>query len=226
MHGVLIFKKIFAILQKNSAGVNLLTKIFLIRHGETAWNKIGKLQGVSDVELSPEGIKQARLLAEHAPFNSVDAIYSSDLIRAVKTAEILAQRFNLPVIKNGGLRETSFGTWEGKLLSDLAKENPQGFENFFSNPDKVKPPQGETFLQSQARIMNALNAIIADNEGKNIIVVSHGAAIRLIICAALGISIGKMWAISQHNTALNILNFADGHFSVELLNGTLHLYNF
>ena len=203
-----------------------MTKIFLIRHGETERNKIGKLQGSSDIKLLPEGMQQAHLLAEHAPFHNVDAIYSSDLERAVKTAEILAAKFHLPVIKERGLRETSFGEWEGRFLSDLAKENPKGFEKFFTRPDKVQPPNGETFLQSQARIMNALGEIIADNDGKSVIVVSHGAAIRLIICAALVIPISKMWAIGQYNMALNILIFADGHFSVELLNSTLHLYNF
>lgn len=203
-----------------------MTKIFLIRHGETEWNKIGKLQGSSDIDLLPEGIKQAHLLAEHAPFSSVDAIYSSDLTRAVETAEILAQKFNLPVIKKRGLRETRFGSWEGKYLNELITENDAGFEHFFTRPDKVQPPGGETFLQSQARIMNALDEIIADNAGKNIIVVSHGAAIRLIICAALVIPISKMWSIGQYNMALNILTFADGNFSVELLNSTLHLYNF
>ena len=152
-----------------------MTKIFLIRHGETEWNKIGKLQGSSDIKLLPEGIQQAHLLAEHAPFHNVDAIYSSDLERAVKTAEILAAKFHLPVIKERGLRETSFGEWEGRFLSDLAKENPKGFEKFFTRPDKVQPPNGETFLQSQARIMNALGEIIADNDGKSVIVVSHGA---------------------------------------------------
>ena len=146
--------------------------------------------------------------------------------RAVETAEILAEKFKLSVIEERGLRETSFGDWEGRFLSDLAKENPKGFENFFTKPDKVQPPNGETFLQSQARIMNALDEIISDNEDKNIIVVSHGAAIRLIICAALFIPIRKMWAIGQYNMALNILIFADGNFSVELLNSTLHLYNF
>lgn len=203
-----------------------MTKIFLIRHGETEWNKIGKLQGSSDIDLLPEGIQQAHSLAEHAPFSAADAIYSSDLIRAVKTADILAEKFNLPVITNRGLRETSFGEWEGQFLSDLAKENPCGFEKFFTRPDLVKPPNGETFLQSQARIMNALDEIVADNEGKSIIVISHGAAIRLIICAALVIPIRKMWAIGQYNMALNILIFADGLFSVELMNSTLHLYNF
>ena len=203
-----------------------MTKIYLIRHGETEWNKIGKLQGSSDIQLLPEGIKQAHMLADHAPFHAVDAIYSSDLSRAVMTAEILAEKFNLPVIKERGLRETSFGDWEGRFLSDLAKENPKGFEYFFTKPDKVQPPNGETFLQSQARIMNALDEIIADNEGRNIIVVSHGAAIRLIICAALDIRIRKMWAIGQYNMALNVLIIDEGVFSVELLNNTMHLYNF
>ena len=203
-----------------------MTKIFLIRHGETEWNKIGKLQGSSDIKLLPEGIQQAHLLAEHAPFHNVDAIYSSDLERAVKTAEILAAKFHLPVIKERGLRETSFGEWEGRFLSDLAKENPKGFEKFFTRPDKVQPPNGETFLQSQARIMNALGEIIADNDGKSVIVVSHGAAIRLILCAALVIPIRKMWAIGQYNMALNVLIFSEGNFSVELMNSTMHLYNF
>ncbi|MBR4904100.1 MAG: histidine phosphatase family protein [Selenomonadaceae bacterium] len=203
-----------------------MTKIFLIRHGETEWNKIGKLQGSSDIKLLPEGIQQAHLLAEHAPFSNVHAIYSSDLERAVMTAEILAEKFGLSVIKERGLRETSFGEWEGRFLSDLAKENPKGFEKFFTRPDKVQPPNGETFLQSQARIMNALDEIIADNDDKSIIVVSHGAAIRLILCAALVIPLRKMWAIGQYNMALNVLTFSEGNFSVELMNSTLHLYNF
>ena len=204
----------------------MLTKIFLIRHGETEWNRVGKLQGISDIRLSPEGINQAHLLAAHTPFNSVDAIYTSDLVRAVMTARILSDKFDLPIIKERGLRETSFGDWEGRYLSNLAKENPNGFEHFFTRPDKVQPPNGETFLQSQARIMNALDEIIADNEDRNIIVVTHGAAIRLILCAALYIPIRKMWAINQNNMAVNILIFNDGDFSIELMNSTLHLYNF
>ena len=203
-----------------------MTKIFLIRHGETEWNRVGKLQGISDIRLSPEGINQAHLLAEHTPFNAVDAVYSSDLVRAVMTAKILSDKFNLPIIRERGLRETNFGDWEGRFLSELAKENPKGFEKFFTKPDQVQPPGGETFLQSQARIMNALDEIIADNEDRNIIVITHGAAIRLIICAALYIPIRKMWAISQNNMAVNILTFDEGNFSVELMNSTLHLYDF
>ena len=201
-----------------------MTRIYLIRHGETEWNKEGRLQGTSNVLLSPEGIRQAKLLAQHTPFHSVDAIYSSDLSRAVKTAEILAEKFSLPVVEERGFRETDFGEWEGRLLGELS--GVEGFENFFTRPDKVHPPNGETFLESQARVMTALEEIVADSDGQSIIVVSHGSVIRLILCAALGVSIRKMWAIAQFNTSVNILRVDDGNAVVELINSTAHLYRF
>lgn len=202
-----------------------MTRIYLIRHGETEWNRTGRLQGNANVLLSPEGIRQAKLLAEHTPFHTVDAIYSSDLSRAVKTAEILAEKFNLPVIQERGLRETNFGDWEGRPLSELAI-GVDGFENFFTKPDKVHPPQGETFLQCQARVMTALEEIVAEHDGQSIAVVSHGAAIRLVLCAALAMPIRKMWAISQFNMAVNIMCVEEGNAVVELVNSTLHLYHF
>lgn len=203
-----------------------LTRVYLIRHGETEWNKTGKLQGHSNVSLSREGVRQAQLLAEHMPFHTVDAIYSSDLSRAVKTAEILAKQFNLPVIQNSGFREMNFGDWEGRKLSELAAEMPVGFEHFFTRPDKVYPPHGETFLEAQSRVLNTLDKVITDHEDQSVIIVSHGAIIRLLLCAILGMPIRKMWAISQFNMAVNIFLVDDGNFTVELLNSTLHLYNF
>ena len=201
-----------------------MTKIFLIRHGETEWNKLGKIQGNSDVNLSPEGLIQAQFLTKYAPFGNVDAVYSSDLKRASDTAKILAARFNLPVIEKPGLRETNFGDWEGKSISKLLEDFPDDFGNFFIKPDKVNPPGGETFLECQARVENALDELIAEHENQSIIVVSHGAAIRLLLCAALDVRIRKMWSISQFNTALNIVIADEGNFRVELVNSTAHLY--
>lgn len=203
-----------------------MTRIFLIRHGETEWNREGRLQGTSNVLLSPEGIRQARLLAEHSPFHAVDAIYSSDLSRAAKTAEILAEKFNLPVIQKRELREVNFGEWEGRTLKELTSGKDDGFEKFFTRPDRVQPKDGETFLQCQARVMTALDEIVDAHEGQSIVVVSHGAAIRLVLCAALSIPIRKMWAISQFNMAVNILCVDNGNAVVELVNSTLHLYQF
>lgn len=198
-------------------------RIFLIRHGETEWNKLGRLQGHSDVQLSSEGIRQAHLLMAHAHFPRIDAIYSSDLSRSVKTAEILAKHLNLNVKKLSELRETNFGDWEGKSVKELAEKLPDDFGKLFTDPERCRPPRGETFLECQARVMNVIRNIIATHDGKNVIVVSHGSAIRLIIGAALDMPIHKIWAISQFNMALNILRVDEGNFTVELINSTAHL---
>ena len=202
-----------------------MLRIFLIRHGETEWNKVGRLQGNSDVKLSAEGIRQARLLAEHAILPAVDVIYSSDLSRAFDTAKILAANFSLPVNKTPALREINFGDWEGQSISVLAKEHPKSFGRFFTAPEHCHPPHGETFLEAQARVMNVLRDIIAKHDNRNVAIVAHGAVNRLIIGAALDMPIHKMWAISQFNTALNILRVEDGGFVVELINSTAHLHN-
>ena len=203
-----------------------MTRLFLIRHGETEWNRQNRLQGNSDIHLSPEGFHQAQTLAKHAPFKHADAIYSSDLARAMDTAIILAERFNLTIKMMPELREMNYGDWEGRIISELLEESPKAFGKFFTNPEKCHPPHGETFLESQARVMIGIREIIAKHEGQSVIVVSHGAAIRLILGAALDMPIHKIWAISQSNTALNVLRVDNGEFTVELVNSTLHLYHF
>ena len=203
-----------------------MTRLFLIRHGETEWNRQNKLQGHSDIHLSPEGFHQAITFAEHAPFKHADAIYSSDLVRAMDTAIILAERFNLTIKMMPELREMNYGDWEGRYISELLAKYPKEFGRFFTAPERCHPPHGETFLECQARVMIGIKEIIAKHEGQSVIVVSHGAAIRLILGAALDIPIHKIWAIGQSNTALNVLRVDDGEFTVELVNSTLHLYHF
>lgn len=203
-----------------------MTRIMLVRHGLTFWNSMGKLQGNSEVHLSPDGLHQARLLAAHCPFFSANAIYSSPLERAQTTALILASRFNLHVETVDELREINFGDWEGKVLRELAQSDPDNFEKFFKHPEELKLPHAETFSQLQERAMNAFNKICdihRDEKDSHVIIVSHGAVNRVILCALLEIPIKKMWAISQFNTAVNIFREDDGHFTVDLVNSTAHL---
>ena len=200
-----------------------MTRIFLIRHGETEWNRQNRLQGNSNIHLSSEGYHQAITLADHPPFQHVDAIYSSDLSRAMETAGIIAERFNLGVNLMPALRETNFGDWEGREISELIAESPKEFGKFFTAPERCHPPHGETFLECQARALIGIREIIANHENQNVVAVSHGAAIRLILGAALDMPIHKMWAIAQFNMALNILRVDDGDFTVELMNSTEHL---
>ena len=203
-----------------------MMKIMLVRHGITFWNTIGKMQGSSDVHLSPDGLHQARLLAAHCPFHTADAIYSSPLARAETTAMILANKFNLHVQIVPELREISFGDWEGKILRDIANDEPENFEKFFMQPDELKIPNAETFQQMQLRAMDAVQKIIdrhKEEKNPHIIIVAHGAVNRAILCSFLEIPIRKMWSIAQFNTAVNILREDDGNWIVELMNSTAHL---
>lgn len=203
-----------------------MTKVMLVRHGLTAWNNIGKMQGTSDVHLSPDGLHQARLLAAHCPFFTASAVYSSPLARAETTALILANRFSLQVQTVPEFRETNFGDWEGKILRDIAKEDPINFEKFFMQPDELKIPGAETFLETQERAMIALKKILAahkDEKDAQIIIVAHGAINRVILSKILEMPLKKMWSLSQFNTAVNIFREDDGRFTVDLINSTAHL---
>ena len=201
-------------------------KIMLVRHGETLWNASGKIQGRSDIELSPNGIEQAEILAKYCPFERADAIYSSDLKRARMTAEALAKKFGLSVQTVPELREVSFGDWEGNNFKNLQETEPENVEKFFKRPDELKISNGETFAELQARAMIGLKKIIAahaNDENSQIIVAAHGAVNRAILCAILDIPLRNLWVLSQFNTAVNILRVDDGFFTVDLINSTAHL---
>ena len=203
-----------------------MVEIILVRHGLTLWNVEGRIQGISDTELAPEGLRQAKLLAEKFPCNKVDAIYSSDLSRAKITAQFVADKFNLPVQPTIEFREVDFGEWEGKYFADLEKFDADRLKIFYTSPDKLKLTRAETFQQAQSRAMNELEKIIATHENggeSRIVITAHGSINRLIICAILDIPIKNIWRINQFNTAVNIFRVDDGNFTVKLINCTAHL---
>ena len=202
-----------------------MIRLMLVRHGVTEWNVTQRIQGQSDTHLAPDGVHQARMLTIHFPFDTVDAIYSSDLHRAMTTAEVIASRYNLEVIPVKEFREINFGSWEGKTFEDIAKEYPADFKKFFLQPDMLMIKGGETFAELQNRAMTMLKRIVHDSgDNKHIVIVMHGAIIRTIIAAILDMPLRKMWAIKQQNTAVNILRIDDGAYSIELLNDTHHLH--
>ena len=201
-----------------------MTKLILIRHGETEWNKRKMFQGHSDVELAPEGVHQAHLLAAHFPVGHIDAVYSSDLRRARMTAEIIQDKFGLALKIDRRLREASYGNWEERAFEELAIAHPVEFKTFFLDPDAFTPEGGERFSDVQARAMAALNEIVKAHPHQTAAVVTHGGVLRTIIAAVLDAPLKKMWAIKQFNTAVNILRCDEGNYSVELLNSVEHLH--
>lgn len=202
-----------------------MTRLVLIRHGQTAWNKSGKYQGQSDVALSEEGLEQARCLAEHFPVEKLDAVYASDLSRAMVTAETVAQKFGLEVRPEPAFRELSFGKWEGLTYAEIVAGWPEAMANFLTHPDIMEIPQGESFPQVQQRAMARLKEIVAEHElhDHTVGIFAHGAVLRTILTGIMQMPLSQVWTLSQYNTAVNIVRFDEGRPTVELLNSTAHL---
>lgn len=202
-----------------------MIRLVLIRHGQTAWNKSGKYQGQSDVALSEEGLEQARCLAEHFPVEKLDAVYASDLSRAMVTAETVAQKFGLEVRPEPAFRELSFGKWEGLTYAEIVAGWPDAMANFLTHPDIMEIPQGESFPQVQQRAMARLKEIVAEHEPHDhtVGIFAHGAVLRTILTGIMQMPLSQVWTLSQYNTAVNIVRFDEGRPTVELLNSTAHL---
>jgi alpha-ribazole phosphatase len=201
-----------------------MTKVILVRHGQTLWNVDCRYQGQSDVCLNETGLKQAKLLAERLASQPAAAIYASDLGRAKTTAEVIAKLHNLPVEIIPEVREISFGEWEGLRFSEIDEKWPGVMQRVFKQPETVEIPGGETFEDVQERAVRAIRKLVKQHPEEIIIVVSHGATIRTILCAALNIPLTSVWRIRQDNTAVNIIDYhEDNWVSVALMNDTHHL---
>ena len=200
-----------------------VTKIILIRHGQTNWNFEKKYQGHSNIELSPEGLSQAEKVAARFSDEKIDAVYASDLSRAFKTAELIADSHNLKVKTVPKLREIMFGQWEGLKFEEINARWPGEFEKFWLHPDEAHIPDGESFLQVKERAYEAFMEIVSAHKGETVVVVSHGGTIGAILCAVLDTHIKHVWSIKQENTAVNIIEYPRGKAVISLLNDTNHL---
>ncbi len=200
-----------------------MTKIILIRHGQTTGNKQGKLYGNTNIQLSAEGIKQAKLLAQNFPVCRIDSLYASDLSRAYDTALYVSKRFCCDIIINKNLREMNFGEWEGLTYQEIACRWPKEAEIYISKPDKLQIPGGETFIVLQQRALRTIYRIIEDNKNKTAVVITHGAFIAALLTAVMHMPLRNICLLQQANTSVNILLYKNDHWQIELINGTAHL---
>lgn len=157
------------------------TEIIIVRHGETDWNALRKVQGQLDVDLNEVGRQQAAALAERlSKEHEVSAIYSSDLKRALNTAEMIATRCGgLEVIKDLALRERHMGDLQGLTFQDFANLNPKAYEAFKSTDLEV-PGGGESRVQLYKRCTSSLQRIAKEHKGQQVVVVTHGAVMEAL----------------------------------------------
>jgi probable phosphoglycerate mutase len=200
------------------------TRVFLVRHGATVLTAEDRFAGETDVPLSDEGRDQLRRLSERLSGEKVSAAYASPLGRTMETGKILAAPHGLPVTPSDGLREISHGHWEGKTRADVEKEYPVEYARWQGDPFNFAPPGGETGLSVMARAIPALLAIVSAHEGKQVIVASHKATIRLMIGALIGVDLRRYRDfLDQSPASLNILDFrAAAQARLSLFNDTSH----
>ncbi len=200
-----------------------MTKVILVRHGQTLWNVEYKYQGHTDIALTELGVSQAQKVAERLAGEELTAVYASDLSRAYQTAEHIAGKHGLNVIAVPEFREISFGEWEGLKYDKINREWPELMERLFTHPDEIRIPGGETFRELKERSHQALQRLVASHQNETIVIVSHGGTIRTLLCAALDIHLNKVWDIQQDNTAVNIIQYNDNRTIVSLVNDAHHL---
>ena len=163
-------------------------KFYLVRHGETEWNKLGKFQGLTDVSLNDRGVAQARDSARAALSWDHGALYASSLKRTVQVAEEIRKLSGVPVVTDLGLRELSLGDLEGVSGAEMRASWPEVYASWRENPAHVVMPNGESLTQLQERAWNVILEIERSHAGESgVIVVSHNFTIRTIICAILDI---------------------------------------
>lgn len=170
-----------------------MIELWLIRHGQTDWNVEGRFQGSEDVPLNYTGREQARKLAKKLDGNSFSAIFSSDLLRAKETAEIIATKLDLPLFIDKRLQEINQGDWEGVLFTEIKEKYPEEIIHRKEDPVFFRPPGGESVEEVSKRITSIVNEISRTFEDEKILIVSHGLALSILICLTKNIPLADAY---------------------------------
>jgi probable phosphoglycerate mutase len=188
----------------------LATRLYLVRHGATQLTAENRFSGAVGVDLSDEGRRQVQFLAHRLADDSICSVYTSPLSRTVETAQILAKPHALTPVRRDGLREISHGRWEGLTRGEVEERFPGEYEEWESDPFTFAPDGGESGLAVLARALPVIREIVLANEGKNVLVVSHKATLRLILSSLLGFDArGYRDRLDQSPACLNVVDFKD-----------------
>jgi len=187
----------------------MATRICFIRHGETDWNVDKRIQGHIDIPLNETGRSQAVAMAFNAGHHSFSAIYSSDLIRAFETAQVLAKRESVPVTKLPQLRERHYGFFEGQVKDDL-HQHPEAYAKYKARDLEYDFETGETIPALAARVDDAVHQMVSHHDGETIAAVTHAGVLDILYRRATGRPLHTPRDFTIPNCALNWFVF-DNH---------------
>lgn len=200
------------------------TRLIIVRHAEAEGNYKRLFHGWSDGELTEKGHIQAARAAERLKNVRIDVLYSSSLKRTLQTAGYIADAKNLPILRTDQLKEINGGDWEGEPWETLPEKWPEAYHTWENTPHLHSMPNGETMEEFQERLVEEVKHIIGMNKGKHIGIVTHGTAIKALLCYFNSCPLEEMFNIKWcDNTAITIVDYENDQFSLVLEGDSTHL---
>jgi broad specificity phosphatase PhoE len=200
-----------------------MTRIVLVRHGRTEWNKDQIFRGTVDIPLDDQGRKEAACARDWLRETVFHAAYSSPLGRAVETAEIILAPHGVAVRKLDGLADLNYGDWQGKTDEEVRKMYPDLHRQWREAPHTVVFPGGEGLAAVRKRSLAAVEEVVARHPEKTVLLAGHRVVNKVLIAALLGLDDSHFWEIGQDTAALNEFAYREGKWICRLVNDTCHL---
>ena len=200
-----------------------MSKLLLVRHGITEHNSSHRFCGHSDVDLSPDGFKQVEKLRDRLANEKIDAIYSSDLKRAVSTAEAFSSGHNVKPVTNPELREIYYGDLEGLTFEEIKSKYPEVAESITNFNLSLSFPGGESFSEFTDRTLRFLEKLNEHTQEETVLIASHGGPLTTLVCELLGIGQSHWRAFHIDNASLSIIHTYPNRGLLTLFNDTSHL---
>ena len=200
-----------------------MTQILLVRHGETDWNKAQRLQGHIDIGLNDQGIVQAKLLGSALAQEKIDIAYSSDLSRALDTANTITAHHDVPTFIDANLRERCYGEIQGMTYQEIEQQLPDNHRAWHSRNPDFQPLGGETLRQFYERVTTSIERIAKNHLGQVILIVAHGGVLDCMYRHATQMDITEKRKVELLNTSLNRIKYHGSHFEIESWGDVSHL---
>ena len=201
----------------------MTTTVLLVRHGRTESNITGFFMGWSNEDISDLGYAQAHSLSSRLASLPIASVYTSPLKRAYNTALILAKPHNLEPKVLDDLIEIRLGDWQGLHRDEISQRWPELWQQSRIDPSEVTLPNGESFQQVTDRAVRAFEMIVADNQDKQAVMVTHEVVIRVLVAHVLGTSNSIYRRFEVGNASLSIIRVSDGKARLVTLNDSSHL---
>jgi broad specificity phosphatase PhoE len=198
-------------------------RLYIIRHGQTAWNKKEIFRGTRDIPLNEVGLKEASALGHYLHETRFDVLYTSPLSRARQTADAVARYQDLAPLLEPLLTDLNFGVWQGRLHEKVKQEYPELYQTWVTAPEQTHFPEGES-LQD---VLNHADTLLANlrksHPGKTVGLFTHRVVCKVLICRLLGLGLEHFWQIEQSTACLNKFRLTRSTWVCEALNSQCHL---